>query len=117
MPLSITFCRIGAKRHHIADAIADLEVSDARADRDDLAGPLIAGDERHANRRRVHAHAEIGVDVVDAARVLLELDLPRPRRRYLDVLECQHLGATGLVDAHRRYHGLLPVVISGRRRS
>jgi len=108
---------VAAERHDIADAIADLEVGDAGADRDDLAGPFIAGDKRHADRRRIHAHAEIGIDVIDAARMLLELDLPRPRRRHLDVLECQHLGTAGLVYAHRRNHGLLPVLISGRRRS
>ena len=43
--------RIAAERSDIGDAVADFEVGHAGADRDHLAGALVAGDERHATAR------------------------------------------------------------------
>ena len=74
--------RIGPERRHIADAIADLDVADPGPDGDDFARPLIAGDERQPDRRGIHAAAEIGVDEIDAAGVVFDLDLTGTRRRH-----------------------------------
>ena len=96
--------RIAAERHHIGDTVADLEIGHAGADRDHLAGAFIAGDERHADRRRIHAHAEIRVDEIDAAGVLLDLDLARAGRGDLDLLVGQDFGTAGLVNPDCRDH-------------
>ncbi len=95
---------VAAERHDIADAIADLEVADAGTDGDDLAGSLVSGDEGQADRRRIHAHAEIGVDEIDAAGVLLDADLALPRRRQFDLFVGQNLGPARLMHAYCRNH-------------
>src|SRR5262249_46739953 len=98
--LETPFRRVGAERHHVADAIANFEICDARAERDDLAGTFIARNEWKADWRGIHAHAEISVDKIDAGRMLLEPDLPRPRRRNIDILIGQHLWATVFVHTY-----------------
>ena len=95
---------IAAERADIGDAVADFEVGHAGADGDHLAGALVAGDERHADRRGIAAHAEIGVDEVHANRMLLDLDLARSRRRDLDIVERQSFGTAVFVNAHCRNH-------------
>ena len=52
-PPALPFGRIAAERTDKADAVTDLDVGDAGADRDHFAGAFIAGDERHADRRRI----------------------------------------------------------------
>ena len=96
--------RVAAERADVGDAVAHLEIGDAGADGDHFAGALVAGDERHADRRGIRAHAEIGVDEIDADRVLLDLDLALSRRRNLNVVECQDFGTAVFVDAHCRNH-------------
>jgi len=91
---------------HIGDTVADLEILDLGADLDDLSGRLIAGDERQ--RGRVEAAAQIGVDIVDAAGVLLDADVLRSRRRNGDILEGQDLRSADLVYSNRCDHGALP---------
>src|SRR5664279_5325133 len=97
--------RVTAERSHETDAVAHFQIGHARTDRD-----YVAGDERHADRRRVHAHAEIAVDEIDAARMLLDLDLALPGRRDLHVLEDQSFGTAVFVNAHCRDHSFTPSI-------
>jgi hypothetical protein len=89
--------RIGAERDHVADAVAHLDVGDARPDRRDLAGALVAGDERHADGRRIEAAAEIGIDEIHPGGVLLDADLALAWRRQLDVFIRQNFGTAVLM--------------------
>src|SRR5205085_2739258 len=73
---------------------------------DALAGALIAGDE--GQRRGVHAGADVGVDVVDAARVLFDAQLTGPRRADLDVFVGQDFWPAGLVHPNCCNHGSSP---------
>ena len=98
------FRRVAAERHDISDTVADLEIGDAGSDRDHFAGRLIAGDERQADRGRIHAHAKIGVDEIDAAGVLLDPDLALARRADFDLFVGQNLGAAGLMNAYCSNH-------------
>ncbi len=95
-----TLRRIAAERRHVGDAVAHLDVGHVGTYGGNGSGALIAGDERHADGGRIHAHAEIGVDEIDAAGVLLELDLARARRADLDILEGQNFRTAGFVYAH-----------------
>ena len=95
---------IAAGTADIGDTVAALEFAHARADLHDLAGGFIAGDERQAARRRVEAHAEVHVDEIDAAGVLLDADLAGARRRHVDLFISQNLGPTDLVHAYRSNH-------------
>jgi hypothetical protein len=94
------FGRVAAERHHIGDAVADLDVGNARADRGHLSGAFVTGDEGHADRRGIHADAEIRVDEIDAAGILLDLDLALPRRRDFNIVQCQNVGTAMFVYAH-----------------
>ena len=95
---------IAAGTADIGDTVAALEFAHAGADLHDLAGGFIAGDERQATRRRVEAHAEVHVDEIDAAGVLLDADLAGARRRHVDLFIGQNLGPTDLVHAYRSNH-------------
>ena len=77
-------------------------------DRDHLTGRLVAGDERQADRRRIHAHAKVRVDVVHAASVLLQLDLARAGSRNIDLLERQDFWTARLMHPDRCNHHFLP---------
>jgi hypothetical protein len=81
-----------------------LGAAHARPDRDDLARGLVARHERQSDRRRIHAHAEIGVDVVHARSVLPNLDLALAGRADVDLLVGQDLGAAVLVHPDCCYH-------------
>src|SRR5207302_4069631 len=94
-----------AEPRHIPYPISDLDVGHARPDRVDVTGALVAGDERQTDRRRVHPHAEIGVDEIDADGAIPDLDLARARRRHLDLLVAQDFGTARLVHSHRCDHG------------
>ena len=98
------FCRIRAERAYVADAITDLDVGRAGADRDHLPCPLIAGNERQPDGRRIHAHSKIRVDEVDAGGMVLDLDLTRARVRHGNILVSQHFGPADLVYSHRCDH-------------
>jgi hypothetical protein len=104
-PRSDALRRVGAERRDVADAVADLEVGDAGADGDDLPCALVAGDERQSHRRRVHAHAEIGIDEIDADRVVADLYLTGARGRHFDLFVGQNFGTARLVDSDRCDHG------------
>ena len=93
-PLAVA-ARLGAGG--VGDAIADLQVRDARADRLDHAGALAAEDERHAHR--IQARALVGVDEVGADRVMADADLARAGLADLEIDELQLFGAAGLGDA------------------
>ena len=101
------FGRVAARAGHVGNAVAHLEVLDAVAHRDDFARALVADDERRGGSR-IHPGAEIDVDEVDAAGVLLDADLPRARRTDIDVLISQRLGAAGLMHSDRCNHRLPP---------
>src|SRR6476646_10073482 len=94
------FGGVAAKRGHIADAVAGLELANAAADGDDLACALIAADEWHAARRRVESGAEIGVDEVQSAGVVLDPYLAGARRRHLHLLVGPHFRAAVFVSSH-----------------
>src|ERR1700678_1599148 len=85
----------------VGDTVATLEFAHAGADFDDFAGGLIAGDERQAAGCRIEAHAEVNVDEIDAAGVLLDPKLAGPGRRDVDLFVRQNLGAADFVDANR----------------
>ena len=110
--------RVAADRASVGATVADLELGHAGADRHHLAGTLVARNERH--RHLVEARALIGIDVVDAHRMLLQPHLPRPRLADLHALPLHHLGAAVLMDAdgvdHDR-HSLLGWVWAGRNNS
>src|SRR5262249_23931998 len=89
---------------HIADAVADLDVADPGPNRDDLARPLVAGDEWQPDRRGIHAAAEVGVDEIDPAGVVPDLDLAGTWRRHRNVLVGQHVRTARLVYSHRCNH-------------
>ena len=95
-----TLGRIAAERHNIGDAVADLQISDAGTDFSDLPRAFIARDERHADRRGIHADAEISVDEVHATGMLLDLDLALARCRNFDVVQRQNFRTTGFMNAH-----------------
>ena len=112
------FGGVATERGDVTDAVAGLEFGDAGTHRDDFAGAFVAGDERQADRRRVHAHAKIGIDEIDAASVLLHPDLARPRRGNIDLLECQNLGSADFMnsDCSNHFPLLSYVVVSGGSR-
>src|SRR5262249_44353715 len=93
----------------IGDAVAALELVHVRADRYDLAGGFIAGDERQAARCRIEADAEVHVDEIDAAGVLLDAQLARSRSGNVDLFVGQNLGPADLVHAYRSNHRSLLV--------
>ena len=99
---------IATQRSDKRDAVADFEVGDAGANRHDLAGAFVARNEWHADRRRIHAHAEIGIDEIDAAGMLLDLDLALAWRGDLDIFVGEDFGTTGFVNAHCRDHFYTP---------
>jgi hypothetical protein len=76
---------IGAERLDIGDTIAGGEVSDALADREDLAGPLLAGGEGQVWRRK-GAGAQVDIDEVDADRPVADADLAGSGLTDVDVL-------------------------------
>ena len=92
-------------------ATADLDLGDAGADRHDLAGPLVAADERQRlrGRRRIEPRPEIGVDIIDASGMLLDPDLARPRRWHVDFLIREHFRPAVLMNPHRCDHDSLPL--------
>src|SRR5690606_30206114 len=107
--------RIRARRAiAVRDAVADLDVRDAVADRRHDAGALepdLAG-----HRLRVQAVAEIDVDVVQPDRVVAHLRLARTRRTDVDVDVLHDLWAAGLRDADGLWHDRLLRKSRGRRR-
>ncbi len=119
----VAFGRIGAERHHIADAVAHLEVGDARPQRQNLSGAFVAGDERQSERRGIEPAAKIRVDEIDAAGMVLDAHLALAGRRQLDVLVGQDFGPAVFVHPHRCDHDALlrlemssPWTAPGRRR-
>ncbi len=76
------------------------------ANRQDLAGSLIAGDERQA-WRFVEAGAVVDVDEVQADGVLADANLAGPRRGHVHGFVNQGLRPPHLVHAHRLGHQFL----------
>src|SRR5262249_48918254 len=66
--------------------------------------PLVAGYEWQPDRRWIHAAAEIGVDKIDPAGVVPDLDLAGTWRRHRNVLVGQHVRTARLVYSHRCDH-------------
>ena len=101
---------IAAEREIIGDAVAGVKIGDARADGHDLAGGLVAGDERQP-RRLVEAGAEVDVDEIQADGMLTDADLARSRRRHVHVLIHQGFRTPHLVHAHGLGHDSLSLGI------
>ena len=91
----------------IGDAVAGLDVGDARADRFDYACAFSA--EARWQRRRVQASTEINVDEIEAHGVMLDARLARARVTDLHFFPFQYFGATGLVKADCVGHVGAPV--------
>ena len=73
--------RVAAEPHSVHHPVADLETGDAVADRDDLAGSFVAGDERRLGAELVFASEHQHVDILDTARRHPDLDFAWTRRR------------------------------------
>ena len=84
--------RVGAGEVGGGDPVTDLDRLHPGADRDHLAGALVAGDERQ--RLRVQPGAVVHVDEVDPGRGHLDPHLARPRLRLLGLDQFEHLRAT-----------------------
>jgi len=83
-------------RVHIGHAVADAQTAHAPSDGGDDAGGLSA--ETGGQRHRVEARAVVDVDVVQADGRVAQLHLARPGRAWVEVLELQDLGTSGLVE-------------------
>ena len=98
---------IGAHRRiAIGDAVAGLEVSDARADILDHAGALAAEPTRQLHR--VETGAIVDIDEVEADGGVADARLARARLADLDLLPDQNIGGTGFVKADGVRHGYSP---------
>jgi hypothetical protein len=95
---------IGADRAAgIRDAVTHLDFADALAHRLDHARAFNANPRRQ--RQRVKTGAVIGVDEIEADRMVAHCGFTRSRGRHNDRLPAQHLGAAGLVNANGVGHG------------
>ncbi len=120
LTIDVALLGVGAERRGVGDAVAGLEILDALADGDDLAGPFVAGREG-PRRRRIEAGAIIDVEIIDADRVMAHARFPGPGRRDLDILQAHDVGRPGLVDANRA-HGSSPariraMIVPAKRRA
>ena len=97
----------------LADPVADLEVGDAGPTAMTSPAPSLPAINGRPTGRRIHAHAEIGVDEIDAGRVLLDPDLSLPGRGQLNLFIGQNLGPADLMHAHRSNHFTLLSCVSG----
>src|SRR4029079_1062068 len=88
------------------DAVAGVEIGDARAHGHDLPGRLVACDERQP-RRLVEAGAEVDGDEIHADGMLADADLARSRRRHVHVLIHQGIRTPYLVHPHGLGHDSL----------
>ncbi len=94
---------IAAEIEIIGDAIAGMKIGHPRANRQDLAGRLIAGDEGQS-RRLVKAVAVIHIDKIQADGMLADADLAGTRRGHIHRLIDQGFRAPYLVHAHGLGH-------------
>ena len=100
--------REGAEPVAAHDAVAELEAGDAVADRDDFAGPLVAGDEGRLRAELVFPGEHQDIHVLHAARLDAHLYLARSgRRRIGQLAQGQHLGTAERL-ANNRSHALCP---------
>ena len=107
---------IGALRaEQVADAVAGLDVGDARADGLDHADGIGAQPVRQ--RQRIAAGAEVDVDEVDGDVAVAHARLARAGLADLDGLELEHFGAAGLVEANGLGHGVMLSGCEARVRS
>ena len=112
-PRDVALTGVGAKIVVIGDAVAWVEIGDARPDRDDFAGRFIAGDERQP-RRLVQTGAVIDVDEIQADSVLADTDFARSRRRQIDSFVDQGFRTSHLVHAHSLDHLPSPLAFALR---
>src|SRR5262249_37545232 len=90
-----------------ADRIADLEPVAARADGGDRPGRLITDAGREIRLFDVLAPAEHRLGAIEPQRLDADLDFAFPRRRDIEVLDLQDLGAGGLVESYYPCHDVL----------
>ena len=87
---------VGSERARVGHPVADREVGDPFAEREDLSRALHPGGERKG-RRRIEPHPEVDIDVVEPDRGVADAGLARTRRADRDLLEAHDVGAAGLV--------------------
>ncbi|MNQ74424.1 hypothetical protein D3C85_891790 [compost metagenome] len=95
---------VGAQRPgSVGHAVADLELADLGADRFDDAGALVA-QARRQGRWRIQAAAEIGVDEVQADRLIVHADLVGAGCGWLVVAVLEYFGAAVAAELNTLGH-------------
>src|SRR6202011_2651927 len=96
--------RVSAEARGIGDPVAQLETRHALPDSGDFAGTLVAG--REGKRRHwISPAAKIGVDEIDADRMVADKHLTARWRRRRNVFDPHHLGPANLVNPDSFCHG------------
>ena len=96
--------RIGAELRRIGDAIAGLQVRDALAHRLDHARGFAAEDGRKSVGNLVEAAPVVGVEEIQADRLMPDAGLSRAGRADFHILEAERVGPAIGMDPHSLRH-------------
>ncbi len=97
---------VGADRLQIRDAIAGPETADVSADGLDHAGAFIAGNERQW--RWIKTAALIGIEKIDADRVIAHEHFAGRRSRFFDFRPLHDVRSTIVLDSNHVRHICIP---------